>query len=91
MDWLLSPSFFTSFNYIFNFQEREWNGFSSIISFETEVILKRYKPFYTLVYNINSKELLNTFGVNYEINDYLGVEVKYSSDETLSAQINWSF
>lgn len=91
LDWLLSPSFFTTFNYIFNFQEREWNGFSSIISFEIEAIRKRYKPFYTLVYNIGSKELLNTFGVNYKIDDNLGVEVKYSSDETLSAQINWSF
>lgn len=91
MDWLLSPAFFTTFNYIFNFQEREWSGFSSIVSFEIEAIRKRCKPFYTLVYNIDSKELLNTFGVNYKIDDNLGVEVKYSSDETFSAQINWSF
>jgi len=91
IDWLLSPAFFTSFNYIFNFQEREWNEFSSIISFGIETIRERYKPFYTLVYNIDSKELLNTFGISYEIDDNLGVEVKYSSDETLSAQINWSF
>ncbi|MHA1344741.1 MAG: hypothetical protein ACTSQG_12200, partial [Promethearchaeota archaeon] len=77
--------------YIFNFQEREWSGFSSIVSFEIEAIRKRYKPFYTLVYNIDSKELLNTFGVNYKIDDNLGVEVKCSSDETFSAQINWSF
>lgn len=91
IDWLLSSSFFTSFNYIFNFQEREWSEFSSIISFEVEAIHKRYKPFYTLVYNIDSKKLLNTFGVNCKIDDDLGMEVKYSSDETFSVEINWSF
>jgi len=91
IDWLLRPAFFATFNYIFNFQEREWNEFSSIISFGIDAIRKRYKPFYTLVYNIDSKELLNTFGVNYKIDDNLGVEVKCSSDETFSAQINWSF
>jgi len=91
IDWLLRPAFFATFNYIFNFQEREWNEFSSIISFGIDAIRKRYKPFYTLVYNIDSKELLNTFGVNYKIDDNLDVEVKCSSDETFSAQINWSF